>query len=196
MACILVIYEDTRCGSPALDAEAVAHGASTVKGANVLLRSLDQASAADLRWCDALAIEAADRRDGVSSRMKQWWDHLGFHAWGDALVGKYGCSFSGAGPHREAPHDITATLTALLQRRGITVIGNEQDATSASPSEAARQAGQDGDPGARLHDLGRTLAERAGRHPDAHFKRRFAASGWRRNACADRAARPSVTISE
>ena len=171
MARILVLYEAEALGHPPPAAEVIGHGAASVAGTYVRMRSLDDAGAADLRWCDGVAVEATDSRGRLPERMKQWWDHLGFHAWDNSLTGKCGCTFQAARPRDEASLAGARALDALLQRRGIAVVGSEA-AGSPSVPVPQRQPDHAGDPYRRVRQLGHLLAEYAGARADGHVEQR------------------------
>ena len=53
---ILVLY-DSLSGNTSKMAEYVAEGAQSIEGIEVRIRSLDDATAEDVVWCDGLAVE-------------------------------------------------------------------------------------------------------------------------------------------
>ena len=92
---ILVLY-DSQTGNVARMAELVAAGAGEVPDTEVRLRSIDQASPADVQWCDGLALGSPTNMGILSWKMKRFWDETMGPHWME-IDGKIGCAFSSAG---------------------------------------------------------------------------------------------------
>ena len=92
---ILVLY-DSKTGNVARMAQFVAEGAARVSDTEVRIRSVDEAQAADVVWCDGLAVGSPTNMGLLSWKMKRFWDEAMFDQWME-VDGKIGCAFSSAG---------------------------------------------------------------------------------------------------
>jgi len=72
MGKVLVLY-DSATGHTRKMAEEVARGARGVPGTEVRLRSVDEASAEDVFWCDGLAVGTPTNLGVMSWKMKRFW---------------------------------------------------------------------------------------------------------------------------
>lgn len=95
MANILVLY-DSASGNTKKMAEYVARGAQAEESDQVRLLSVDMASAADIEWCDGLAVGAPTNMGILSWKMKRFWDEKCQDLWGK-IDGRIGCAFSSSG---------------------------------------------------------------------------------------------------
>src|SRR5258706_8953281 len=92
---ILVLY-DSRSGNVAKMAELVAEGARSLAQTEVRLRSVDEATAEDVLWCDGIAVGSPTNMGVLSWKMKRFWDETMREHWME-IDGKIGCAFSSAG---------------------------------------------------------------------------------------------------
>jgi NAD(P)H dehydrogenase (quinone) len=95
MSKVLVLY-DSKSGNTAQMAKLVAEGATTIPETEVRLRHLDEAVAADVVWCDGLAVGSPTNMGLMSWRMKRFWDDVMAEQWMQ-VDGKIGCAFSSSG---------------------------------------------------------------------------------------------------
>ncbi len=89
MGNVLVLYH-SESGNTANMAQYVAEGVRSVENIELRLKTIDEADADDLRWCDGLALGSPTNLGTVSWRMKQWWDELPEDFW-STIDGKSGC---------------------------------------------------------------------------------------------------------
>ena len=161
MGNVLVLYESNNRGYTQRMAELVAEGAKTVDSIEVRLRSIDEASADDLLWCDGIALGSPTNLGTVSWRMKKWWDDISFDVW-LKLDGKLGCAFSSSGSVGGGAEHTCQTLKTILMNFGILVFGvTDYVAPKTAPHYGAICAGEPRSEGeqAMCHRLGKRLAE-------------------------------------
>lgn len=118
---VLVLY-DSRSGNTRKMAELVASGASEVPKVRVRLRSVDEADADDIRWCDGIAVGSPTHMGIVSWKMKKFWDDLGDELWG-RIDGKIGCAFSSSGGWGGGNEIACLSILAILVNYGFLVFG-------------------------------------------------------------------------
>jgi NAD(P)H dehydrogenase (quinone) len=121
MGKILVLY-DSKTGNTAKMAEYVAQGAEEVEGMDVRVRSVSEASADDVLWCDGLAVGSPTYVGIVSWRMKRFWDEIVPRVWGKA-DGKIACAFSSSGGWGGGAELTCLSLHLLLMNFGFLVFG-------------------------------------------------------------------------
>src|SRR6185503_6014954 len=92
---ILVLY-DSKSGNVAKMAQLVAEGARGIPQTEVRVRSIDEAVAADVLWCDGLAVGSPTNMGVLSWKMKKFWDEVMEPHWME-IDGKIACAFSSAG---------------------------------------------------------------------------------------------------
>jgi len=92
---VLVLF-DSQTGNVRRMAELVAEGAQTIADTEVRLRSVDEATVDDVRWCDGLAVGSPTNMGILSWKMKRFWDETMGPAWMQ-VDGKIACAFSSAG---------------------------------------------------------------------------------------------------
>ena len=92
---ILVLY-DSKTGNVAKMANLVAEGAASIPETEVRLRSLAEAKAEDVLWCDGIAVGSPTNMGVLSWKMKRFWDDTMNEHWMN-IDGKIGCAFSSAG---------------------------------------------------------------------------------------------------
>jgi len=92
---ILVLY-DSKSGNVEKMAQLVAEGAQRISDTEVRLRSIAEAKAEDVLWCDGLAVGSPTNMGVLSWKMKRFWDEVMEPHWME-VDGKIACAFSSAG---------------------------------------------------------------------------------------------------
>jgi NAD(P)H dehydrogenase (quinone) len=118
---ILVLY-DSKSGNVARMAELVAEGARLVPDTEVRVRSVDDAVAADVLWCDGLALGSPTNMGILSWKMKRFWDETMEPHW-MKIDGKIGCAFSSAGGWGGGMELACQSLLTVLMNFGFLVFG-------------------------------------------------------------------------
>lgn len=118
---ILVLY-DSKTGNTAKMAELVREGAAAVPDTEVRLRSVAEATAADVHWCDGLALGSPTNMGLLSWPMKRFWDDVMLEHW-MKVDGKIGCVFSSAGAWGGGMEMACQSLLTLLLNFGFLVFG-------------------------------------------------------------------------
>ena len=118
---VLVLY-DTARGNTGAMAKLVAEGAGEVTGIEVRLRSLDEASADDVVWCDGLAVGSPTNMGLLSWKMKRFWDETMGPHW-MKIDGKIGCAFSSSGGWGGGAELTCQSLLTVLVNFGFLVFG-------------------------------------------------------------------------
>ena len=118
---ILVLY-DSASGNTKHMAEFVAEGAATIKDTEVRLLSVDEAKAADVVWCDGIAVGSPTNMGILSWKMKRFWDQEMFDSW-IKLDGKIGCAFSSAGGWGGGMEMACQSILTVLMNFGFLVFG-------------------------------------------------------------------------
>ncbi len=121
MNCILVLY-DSKSGNVAKMAQLVAAGAATIPDTEVRLRSVADATAADVLWCDGLAVGSPTNMGILSWKMKRFWDETMFEHW-MKVDGKIACAFSSAGGWGGGMELACQSLLTVLMNFGFLVFG-------------------------------------------------------------------------
>lgn len=118
---ILVLF-DSASGNTRRMAELVAEGAATIRDTEVRLRSLDEASADDVIWCDGLAVGSPTNMGILSWKMKRFWDETMASHWMQ-VDGKIACAFSSAGGWGGGMELACQSLLTVLMNFGFLVFG-------------------------------------------------------------------------
>jgi len=121
MGKVLVLY-DSGTGNTAAMARLVAKGAASVPGTVVRLRGVGQASAADVLWCDGLAVGSPTNFGTLSWKMKRFWDGKLLKHW-LKVDGKIACAFSSSGGWGGGTELTCLALLILLMNFGFLVFG-------------------------------------------------------------------------
>ena len=121
MANILVLF-DSDSGNTKKMAEYVALGARAVENAQVRLLSVSKASAADVQWCDGLAVGAPTHMGILSWKMKRFWDEECQDLWGK-VDGRIGCAFSSSGGWGGGNELTCQSILTVLLNFGFLVFG-------------------------------------------------------------------------
>ncbi|MCE9608312.1 MAG: flavodoxin domain-containing protein [Planctomycetia bacterium] len=118
---VLVLY-DSASGNTAQMAALVAEGVREVPEIEVRVRSVEEAVAEDVLWCDGLALGSPTNMGILSWKMKRFWDEtLGPH-W-MKVDGKIGCAFSSAGGWGGGQELACQSLLTVLMNFGFLVFG-------------------------------------------------------------------------
>jgi len=118
---ILVLY-DSRSGNVAKMAQLVAEGAGSLAKTEVRLRSVDEATAEDVLWCDGIAVGSPTNMGILSWKMKRFWDETMREHWME-IDGKIGCAFSSAGGWGGGMELACQSILTVLMNFGFLVFG-------------------------------------------------------------------------
>jgi NAD(P)H dehydrogenase (quinone) len=118
---ILVLY-DTKSGNVAQMAQLVAEGARTIADTEVRVRSVGEATAADVLWCDGLAVGSPTNMGILSWKMKRFWDEVMIDHWMQ-VDGKIACAFSSAGGWGGGMELACQSILTVLMNFGFLVFG-------------------------------------------------------------------------
>ncbi len=118
---ILVLYQTTT-GNTRLMADLVAEGAGSLPDTEVRLRSVDEATADDLVWCDGIAVGSPTCMGTISWEMKRFWDVTAEPLW-PRIEGKIGCAFSSSGGLAGGGEVTCLDLLIVLMNFGLLTFG-------------------------------------------------------------------------
>jgi NAD(P)H dehydrogenase (quinone) len=118
---ILVLY-DSKTGNVKKMAQFVAEGAQRIPETEVRLLSVDEAKAADVVWCDGIAVGSPTNMGILSWKMKRFWDEVMADEW-MKIDGKIGCAFSSAGGWGGGMELSCQSILTVLMNFGFLVFG-------------------------------------------------------------------------
>lgn len=118
---ILVLY-DSQTGNTAKMAALVAEGARAIEETEVRLKSVEEATAEDVVWCDGIAVGSPTNMGILSWKMKRFWDVTMFDHW-MKVDGKIGCVFSSAGGWGGGMELACQSMLTVLMNFGFLVFG-------------------------------------------------------------------------
>jgi len=118
---ILVLF-DSASGNTRRVAELVAEGALRVEGTETRLKSVDEAEAEDVVWCNGLAVGSPTNMGILSWKMKQFWDVKMMDHWMQ-VDGKIACAFSSAGAWGGGMEMACQSILTVLMNFGFLVFG-------------------------------------------------------------------------
>ena len=179
---ILVLF-DSRSGHTARMAALVAEGAKTIADSEVRLRSVEEATADDVVWCDGLAVGSPTNMGLLSWKMKRFWDETMMPQWAK-VDGKIACAFSSSGGWGGGSELACQSLLTVLMNFGFLVFGVtdyvSRDLTLHYGAIAAKEP-RDEETHAACRKLGRRLAEwtavychsRSDEHPNNKMSERM-----------------------
>lgn len=178
---ILVLY-DSKSGNTAKMAALVAEGAQSIADTEVRLRSVDEATADDVVWCDGLAVGSPTNMGILSWKMKRFWDEVMFDSW-MKVDGKIACAFSTAGGWGGGMEMACQSILTVLINFGFLVFGVTDYAgrlTTGHYGAVAVREPREPEIQASCRLLGRRLAEwtavhvhgRQELHPGRHLSER------------------------
>lgn len=121
MVKLLVLY-DSATGNTKSMAEYVAMGAKSNLKCEVKLLSVNEATKADLLWCDGLAVGAPTNMGILSWKMKKFFDDECNDLWGK-IDGRIGCAFSSSGGWGGGAEITCQSILTVLMNFGILVFG-------------------------------------------------------------------------
>jgi NAD(P)H dehydrogenase (quinone) len=103
-------------------ADLVAEGAASVSATEVRLKSVVEATADDLVWCDGVAAGSPTHMGTIAWEMKRWWDVTAQPLW-PKVEGKLGCAFTSSGGHAGGGELTCLALQIVLMNYGLLVFG-------------------------------------------------------------------------
>ena len=173
---ILVLF-DSATGNVRQMAELVGEGAALVPDTEVRVRSVEDASAADVEWCDGLAVGSPTNMGVLSWKMKRFWDEEMIGSW-MKVDGKIACAFSSAGGWGGGMELSCQSVHTVLMNFGFLVFGVTEYAGKKMTGHygaVACKAPREPEIQESCKILGRRLAEwtalyvhgRKDQHPDA-----------------------------
>ena len=118
---ILVLF-DSKTGNVARMAQLVADGAAQIPDTEVRLRSVDEATADDVVWCDGLAVGSPTNMGILSWKMKRFWDETMGSKWME-VDGKIACAFSSAGGWGGGMEIACQSILTVLMNFGFLTFG-------------------------------------------------------------------------
>jgi NAD(P)H dehydrogenase (quinone) len=121
LARILVLYHSESGHTKAM-AELVAEGARSVTDTELRLKTVAEASADDLVWCDGIAAGCPTHMGTIAWQMKRWWDEVAQPLWFE-IEGKIGCAFSSTGGAAGGGELTCLALQIVMMNYGLLVFG-------------------------------------------------------------------------
>lgn len=121
MGKILILYHSAS-GNTAKMATLIAEGAATVLAMDIRLREVDAATAADVVWCDGIAVGSPTNMSILSWKMKRFWDDVMGPEW-MKVDGKIGCAFSSSGGWGGGNELACQSILTVLMNFGFLVFG-------------------------------------------------------------------------
>ncbi len=118
---ILVLYH-SQDGHTKTMADLVAEGAASVPATEVRLKSVVEATADDLVWCDGVAAGSPTHMGTIAWEMKRWWDVTAQPLW-PKVEGKLGCAFTSSGGQAGGGELTCLALQIVLMNYGLLVFG-------------------------------------------------------------------------
>ena len=118
---VLVLYF-SQDGHTRTMAALVAEGASAVPSTEVRIKSVSEAKADDLTWCDGIAVGSPTHMGTIAWEMKQWWDVVARPLWPET-EGKIGCAFTSSGGLAGGGELTCLALQIVLINYGLLVFG-------------------------------------------------------------------------
>src|SRR5215469_14745065 len=118
---ILVLYYSEKGNTQAM-AELVADGARSVPYTEVRMKTVAEATAEDLLWCDGIAVGSPTHMGTIAWEMKRWWDVVAQPLWYE-IEGKIGCAFSSTGGAGGGGELTCLALQIVLMNYGLLVFG-------------------------------------------------------------------------
>ena len=118
---ILVLF-DSATGNVKQMADLVGEGAALVPETEVRVLCVDDAIAADVQWCDGLAVGSPTNMGVLSWKMKRFWDEEMISSW-MKVDGKIACAFSSAGGWGGGMELACQSIHTVLMNFGFLVFG-------------------------------------------------------------------------
>ena len=118
---ILILYH-SQGGHTKMMADLVAEGAASLPDTEVRLKSVGEAVANDIVWCDGVALGSPTHMGTIAWEMKQWWDVTAQPLW-PKIEGKLGCAFTSSGGLAGGGELTCLALQIVLMNYGFLVFG-------------------------------------------------------------------------
>ena len=118
---ILVLF-DSATGNVKQMAALVAEGAVLVPKTEVRVLSVGEAKAADVEWCNGIAVGSPTNMGVLSWKMKRFWDTEMVDSW-MKVDGKIACAFSSAGGWGGGMELACQSIHTVLMNFGFLVFG-------------------------------------------------------------------------
>ena len=118
----ILVLHDSQTGNVAAMAALVAEGARRIPDTDVRVRSVGEATAADVLWCHGLAVGSPTNMGLLSWKMKRFWDEEMREHWMD-IDGKIACAFSSAGGWGGGMELACQSILTVLMNFGFLVFG-------------------------------------------------------------------------
>jgi NAD(P)H dehydrogenase (quinone) len=118
---ILVLYH-SQGGHTKMMADLVREGAASLPDTEVRLKSVGEAVANDIVWCDGVALGSPTHMGTIAWEMKQWWDVTAQPLW-PKIEGKLGCAFTSSGGLAGGGELTCLALQIVLMNYGFLVFG-------------------------------------------------------------------------
>jgi NAD(P)H dehydrogenase (quinone) len=118
---ILVLFH-SQGGHTKMMADLVAEGAAGVPVTEVRQKTVTEATADDLVWCDGIAVGSPTHMGTIAWEMKRWWDVVAQPLW-PKIEGKIGCAFSSTGGAAGGGELTCLALQIVLMNYGLLVFG-------------------------------------------------------------------------
>jgi NAD(P)H dehydrogenase (quinone) len=118
---ILVLFY-SKDGHTKQMADLVAEGAACIPDTDVRLKTVKEATADDLVWCDGIAVGSPTHMGTIAWEMKRWWDETAQPLW-PKIEGKLGCAFSSSGGLAGGGELTCLALQIVLMNYGLLVFG-------------------------------------------------------------------------
>lgn len=158
---ILVLY-DSRSGNTRAMAEAVAEGARSMPGAEVTLKSVEEADARDLLEHDGIAVGSPTWCGQMTWKLKRFFDE-GLAAWGK-VESKVGCAFSTSGGQGGGSEMTCLSILSVMLNYGMLVFGVTDYAAPGMTAHYGAVAV--GEPDERERQMCRILGQKLVRHAE------------------------------
>jgi NAD(P)H dehydrogenase (quinone) len=120
MGKVLVLYY-SKDGNTLKMAKYVAEGVQQIPDTEMRLKSIGEATYADIYWCDGMALGSPTFLGTVAAEMKKFWEDLLPH-W-QKLDGKIACAFSSEGGWGGGAELTCQTLLTIMMNYGFLVFG-------------------------------------------------------------------------
>ncbi|MBK9989335.1 MAG: NAD(P)H-dependent oxidoreductase [Verrucomicrobia bacterium] len=121
LARILVLYY-SEGGHTKMMADLVAEGAGGVPFTEVRIRSVQDATADDVVWCDGIAVGSPTHMGSIAWQMKRFWDVTAQPLW-PKIEGRIGCAFSSSGGLAGGGELTCQALLTVLMNFGLLTFG-------------------------------------------------------------------------
>jgi len=118
---ILVLYY-SEGGHTKVMADLVAEGAGSLPLTEVRVRSVQEATADDVVWCDGIAVGSPTHMGSIAWEMKRFWDVTAQPLW-HKIEGRLGCAFSSTGGLAGGGELTCQALLTVLMNFGLLVFG-------------------------------------------------------------------------